>query len=50
MDFNHLDFVEAVEDLAAFAGIDVPREPTDYQAGPKKDDLNSLYGVMEQVA
>ena len=50
MDFSHLDFVEAVEDLAAFAGIDVPRESTDYQAGPKKDDLNSLYVVMEQVA
>ncbi len=50
MDFSHLDFVEAVEDLAAFAGIDVPRESVGYQAGPKKDDLNSLYVVMEQVA
>jgi hypothetical protein len=26
MDFNHLDFVEAVEDLAAFVGVDVSRE------------------------
>ena len=26
MEFNHLDFVEAVEDLAHFAGIEVPRE------------------------
>jgi len=50
MNFSHLDFVEAVEDLAAFAGIDVPRESADYQAEPKKDDLNSLYVVMEQVA
>ncbi len=50
MDFSHLDFVEAVEDLAAFAGIDVPRESFVRQAGVKKDDLNSLYGVMEQVA
>ncbi|MDD5322997.1 MAG: DNA primase [Methylococcales bacterium] len=50
MDFSHLDFVEAVEDLAVFAGIDVPRESAGYQAGPKKDDLNSLYVVMEQVA
>ena len=50
MDFSHLDFVEAVEDLAAFAGIDVPRESLGYQAESKKDDLNSLYVVMEQVA
>jgi DNA primase len=50
MDFSHLDFVEAVEDLAAFAGIDVPRESLVHQVGPKKDDLNSLYVVMEQVA
>jgi DNA primase len=50
MDFSHLDFVEAVEDLAAFAGIDVPRESVGYQVGPKKDDLNSLFLLMEQVA
>ncbi|MEI6706481.1 MAG: DNA primase [Methylococcales bacterium] len=52
MDFNHSDFVEAVEDLAAFVGIDVPRETTSasYQAEPKKQDLNTLYLVMEQVA
>jgi DNA primase len=50
MDFSHLDFVEAVEDLASFAGIDVPRESVNHQAGSKKNDLNSLYVVMEQVA
>ena len=50
MDFSHLDFVEAVEDLAAFAGIDVPRESVNHQAGSKKNDLNSLYVVMERVA
>ncbi len=51
MDFSHLDFVEAVEDLAGFVGIDVPRESIEYQAaGSKKEDLNSLYRLMEQVA
>jgi len=50
MEFSHLDFVEAVEDLAAFAGIDVPRESIAHQLGPKKDDLNSLFLLMEQVA
>jgi DNA primase len=50
MDFSHLDFVEAVEDLAAFVGIDVPRESANFHAGPKKEALNDLYAVMEQVA
>lgn len=50
MDFSHLDFVEAVEDLAGFAGLEVPREAVEYQSGQKKEDLNSLYALMEQVA
>ncbi len=52
MDFNHSDFVEAVEDLAAFVGVDVPREAVSasYQVEPKKQDLTQLYMVMEQVA
>lgn len=51
MDFDHLDFVEAVEDLAAFVGIDVPREVANsqYQSEPKQD-LTQLYNIMEQVA
>jgi len=36
MDFSHLDFVEAVEDLAAFAGIDVPRESVSHQGRAKE--------------
>lgn len=50
MDFSHLDFVEAVEDLAGFAGVEVPRESIEYQPGQKKEDLNSLYVLMDQVA
>lgn len=50
MNFNHLDFIEAVEDLAAFAGLDVPRESFAYQSGQNKTDLGGLYSVMEQVA
>ncbi|WP_020158971.1 DNA primase [Methylobacter marinus] len=50
MDFNHLNFVEAVEDLATFAGVDVPRESVVYPSGQKKDDLSGLYQLMEQVA
>lgn len=50
MEFNHLDFVEAVEDLAAFAGLAVPRESDALQARPDKTDLKRLYLLMEQVA
>lgn len=50
MDFSHLDFVEAIEDLAGFAGLEVPRESIAYQPEQKKEDLTSLYTLMEQVA
>lgn len=50
MNFSHLDFVEAVEDLAGFAGVEIPRESIKYQQVQKKEDLNDLYELMEQVA
>ena len=50
MDFSHLDFVEAVEDLANFAGIDVQRESFGLNVEFKRDDLSSLYLLMERVA
>ncbi len=50
MNLNNLEFVEAVEDLAAFAGVAVPRETTTHQAEEKKEDLKSLYQLMDQTA
>ena len=50
MDFSHLDFIEAVEDLANFAGIDVQRESLDINSAYKKDDLSNLYSLMDRVA
>ena len=50
MDFSHLDFIEAVEDLANFAGIDVQRESLDINSAYKKDDLSNLYLLMDRVA
>ena len=50
MNLNNLEFVEAVEDLAAFAGVTVPRETTTHQADDKKEDLKSLYQLMDQTA
>ncbi|NJA07850.1 MULTISPECIES: DNA primase [Methylomonas] len=49
MDFSHLGFVEAVEDLAAFAGVEVPREFRLSDATQSRN-LTSVYEVLEKVA
>jgi DNA primase len=46
MDFDHLGFVEAVEELAARAGLTVPREGGDAVARPDED----LYVALERAA
>jgi len=48
MDFSHLSFVEAVEDLASFAGVEVPRE----SGSPsfKKNTASNSFQVLEQAA
>lgn len=51
MDYNHLDFVEAVEDLARFIGVEVPREEATFQhVKEHKRDVSDLYDVLQQVA
>ncbi|WKJ91115.1 DNA primase [Methylomonas montana] len=51
MEFNHLGFVEAVEDLAAFAGVDVPRELVDSgTAGADRKNVSHVYDVLAGVA
>ena len=50
MDYSHLGFIEAVEDLAAFIGVDVPREGGGDFATAEKDDFARLYAVLEGVA
>lgn len=50
MDFSHLGFVEAVEDLAAFVGIEVPRESVDRVDFSAKQGSSELYAVLEDVA
>jgi DNA primase len=46
MEYDNLGFVEAVEELAQQAGLEVPREGSQEQ-GP---DLKPLYDLMEQAA
>ncbi|WP_305909548.1 DNA primase [Methylomarinum sp. Ch1-1] len=50
MDYNHLDFVEAVEDLASFVGVEVPREAISHKGGSDKQELSDVYHLLEQVA
>lgn len=49
MDYSHLGFVEAVEDLAAFVGIDVPREEVGDFVSIDKEDVSRLYSVLDAV-
>jgi DNA primase len=51
MDFSHLDFVEAVEDLATFAGVEVVREASDFKGTQQKpENISDQYQLLEQVA
>jgi DNA primase len=51
MEYEHLDFVEAIETLAHDAGLEVPREsghlPPDKEESPK---INSQYQLLEQAS
>ena len=47
MDYGHLEFVEAIEELARRAGMEVPREVSEFGA---KTDLKALYTVLNSTA
>lgn len=49
MDYDHLSFVEAVEELAAQVGIEVPRESGTAGEKPRKK-LDHLYLLQDKVA
>ncbi len=48
MDYRHLDFVEAVEDLADFVGVQVPRESGGIPT--KKNNSTEIFQLLEQAA
>jgi DNA primase len=52
MDYESLDFPQAVETLAGSAGLEVPREPSRGGRDPGQPQQNNkpLYALMEQVA
>jgi len=49
MAFNHLNFVEAIEDLATYAGVSLPKDTTELSVTGKLE-TNRLYDLMAQVA
>ncbi len=50
MEYDHLEYVEAIEALARNLGVEVPREKTTGDHKPRKKLDNSLYGLMEETA
>ena len=50
MDYSHLNFVEAVEDLASFVGVDVPRDTSAVTSLTGKQDSAAIYAIQQQVA
>lgn len=47
MEYNHMDFISAVEDLASRAGLEVPRE--DGSSSNQNNELIELYELQELV-
>ena len=52
MDYDHLGYVEAIEELATSLGMDVPREGSGTSANRvvPKIDLDAIYRLQQQVA
>jgi len=50
MEYEHLDFVDAIETLAAEYHIEVPREDAPASASHERDDKQPLYDVLEQAS
>ncbi|PFG45300.1 DNA primase [Vibrio sp. ES.051] len=57
MEFDRLEFVEAIEELASYLGLDVPREQRSgdsgaFQSGPQasSSEKRNLYDLMASIA
>lgn len=50
MDYEHLDFVDAIEDLARSAGLEVPREEGTGGTYEREDTTGPLYELLTQAA
>ena len=50
MEYEHLDFVDAIETLAAEYHVEVPREDAPAGTSQARDDKQPLFDVLEQAS
>ncbi|MGF1693055.1 DNA primase [Photobacterium kagoshimensis] len=50
MEFDRLDFVDAIEELASQLGLEVPRENGGTPSGPRTAEKRNLYDLMGQIS
>ena len=50
MEYENMDFVDAIEALAAEYNLEVPRENTGFTNSPTKDDKQPLYDIIEKAS
>jgi DNA primase len=50
MDYEHMDFVDAVEELARSVGMEVPREAAPVGERVREDNTGPLYELLDQAA
>ncbi len=50
LDYENLDFIEAVEELASAAGIEVPREQNTQASGKPQGQLQPLYDALAKAS
>ncbi len=50
MDYDHMEYVEAIETLAGTLGLEVPREEGHAPARPKPQGLDSMFELMENCS
>ncbi|OAN19026.1 DNA primase [Photobacterium jeanii] len=50
MEFDRLDFVDAIEELASQLGLEVPRENGGAPSGPRTAEKRNLYDMMGQIS
>ncbi len=50
MEFDRLDFVDAIEELSSQLGLEVPRENGGEPSGPRTAEKRNLYDLMGQIS
>lgn len=49
MDYDHLDFIDCIEELSRRVGLEIPYENTPNSSPTSSENFEQLYSVMEEV-